>query len=64
MEQQQVQTETSIDTVDSTANSLPHDSSSNPSNKRNKKEPVYHPRALAKWAELEKRGFIQKTCKK
>lgn len=26
-----------------------------------KKEPVYHPRALSKWEELERRGLIKKT---
>lgn len=41
--------------------SLQSNQSKNTSVKTTKKEPVYHPRALAKWAELERRGFIQKT---
>lgn len=41
----------------------PVDNKQKEGGKQERKEPVYHPRAVAKWEELERRGLIQKTSR-
>lgn len=62
MEQTEQTNNTSITTIEEITKE-PVNKTQKEGGKQERKEPVYHPRAISKWEELERRGLIQKTSK-